>query len=367
MVWEKDGVHADGRLRPNPDLIRVEHRHAGAHEALVDAALHDLGDLRELHAVVHAQELSVVVAVDGRDRLAHAHVDAHHVREVVLALHVVVRELVDVGGKALAAEAVRAGVALQERGALLRRAVLVLDDGLDLAGIVHKDTAVARDVWRGHGEDRAGVVVFARAVHERADGLRAHERQVAVEHDDGPVKAAERVPHDADRVPGAKALRLLDELHVLLVREIGADLLRAVTDDEHDALDPGLARRVDHPPGEWPVQHLVHHLGVVRLHARSLAGSEDDRGYWHVMPPAFGSSAPAGVCVTRPRCGRAGVRAGVVAGLLHDAPMIARACARVPPARARGREIQDMDERRRAGWSRRRAARVGWAPGRGAS
>jgi hypothetical protein len=271
-VWgEKDGVLSNGGLGTNPHLIGVEHRDAGAHEALVDAVLHDLGDLRQLDAVVDAQELLVVVAVDGRDWLAHAHVDAYHVGEVVLALGVVVGDLVDVGREALAAEAVGAGVALEERGALLGRAVLVLDDGVH-AAVLDEHTAVARDVRRRHGKQRAGVVACAGSVYQGRNGLGANERQVAVENHHGSGKPAQGVAHHAHGVAGAQALGLLDKLHVLLVRKVRADLIGTVANHQHDAIDAGLAGGVDNPPCERLVEDLVHDLGVVGLHARSLAG-----------------------------------------------------------------------------------------------
>ena len=240
----------------------------------------DLGDLRQLDAVVDAQELLVVVAVDCRDGLAHAHVDAYHVGEVVLALGVVVGDLVDIGREALAAEAVGAGVALEESDALLGRAVLVLDDGAH-AVVLDEHTAVARDVRRRHGEQRAGVVVSAGGIYQGSYGLGANERQVAVENHHGSGKAVQGVAHHAHGVAGAQTLGLLDKLHVLLVRKVRADLVGTVAHHQHDAVDAGLAGGVDNPPGKRLVEDLVHNLRVVRLHTRSLAGGKDDRGDGH--------------------------------------------------------------------------------------
>ena len=59
--------------------------------------------------------------------------DLEHVGQVVLGLCVVVANLVDVGGELRAVKGVAAGVALQQCGSLLGRAVLLLDDALDLA------------------------------------------------------------------------------------------------------------------------------------------------------------------------------------------------------------------------------------------
>ena len=218
--------------------------------------------------------------MDCRDGLAHAHVDAHHVGEVILALGVIVGDLVDVGREALAAEAVGASVALQERGALLGRAVLVLDDGAH-AAVLDKHAAIAGDVRRRHGEQRAGIVARTGGVDQGRDGLGANERQVAVENHHGAGKAAQGVAHHTHGVAGAQALGLLDKLHVLLVCEVVADLLGAVAHYQHNAVDARLARGVDNPPCERLVEDLVHDLGVVGLHASSFAGGKDDRGDGH--------------------------------------------------------------------------------------
>ena len=82
--------------------------------------------------------------------------DFEHVGQVVLGLCVVVADLVDVGGKLRAVEGVAAGVALQQRGGLLGRAVLLLDDALDLTIGAQLDAAVAKGIGRGHGHDGAG-------------------------------------------------------------------------------------------------------------------------------------------------------------------------------------------------------------------
>ena len=90
--------------------------------------------------------VAVVVAVEDGDCLAVTLEDFEHVGQVVLGLRVVVADLVNVGGKLRAVEGVAAGVALQQRGGLLGRAVLLLDDALDLTIGAQLDAAVAKKV-----------------------------------------------------------------------------------------------------------------------------------------------------------------------------------------------------------------------------
>ena len=245
---------------------------------LVDAALHDLGDLCELHARVDAQQLGVVGGEQRGDGLAHLAVDAHHVGEVVLALGVVVADLVDVLGQAPPAEAVDARVALGERGLLLGGAVLVLDDGHHAAVGVALDAAVAGGVGGAHGEHRAGVVVCLGLFDQRTDGLGAHERRVAIEHDGRTLEVAQGVAHAHHGVPGTQALGLLDALDVGIVGKNGADFVSPVSHNDDDTVGACLASSVDRPPNQRLVEELMCDFGMTGLHTRTLAGCEDDRG-----------------------------------------------------------------------------------------
>ena len=139
-----DGVAADDGVGADPGLRGVDEGNALGHPVLVDAVARDGGELRELDAAVDAQAVAVVVTVEDGDRLAVTLEDFEHVGQVVLGLCVVVADLVDVGGKLRAVEGVAAGVALQQRGGLLGRAVLLLDDALDLTIGAQLDAAVAK-------------------------------------------------------------------------------------------------------------------------------------------------------------------------------------------------------------------------------
>lgn len=116
---------------------------------LVDAVARDGGELRELDAAVDAQAVAVVIAVEDGDCLAVALEDLEHVGQIVLGLRVVVADLVNVRGELRAVEGVAAGVALEQRGGLLGRAVLLLDDALDLTIGAQLDAAVAEGIQAG--------------------------------------------------------------------------------------------------------------------------------------------------------------------------------------------------------------------------
>ena len=247
-----DGVAADGGVGADPSLRGVDEGDALGHPVLVDAVARDGGELRELDAAVDAQAVAVVVTVEDGDRLAVTLEDFEHVGQVVLGLRVVVADLVDVGGKLRAVEGVAAGVALQQRGGLLGRAVLLLDDALDLTIGAQLDAAVAKRIGRGHGHDGAGELAGGDGLRELGDGVGGDERQVAVEHDDGALRDAAGLERDLDGMAGAQALGLLDALDLggaVVVGTIdeGAHLVGVAADDDHDAAAAGLDGGVDDP------------------------------------------------------------------------------------------------------------------------
>ena len=283
-----DGVAANGGVGADPGLRGIDEGDALGHPVLVDAVTCDGGELGELDAAVDAQAVTVVVAVEDGDRLAVAFEDLEHVGQVILGLRVVVADLVNVGGKLCAVEGVAAGVALQQRGGLLGRAVFLLDDALDLAVGAQLDTAVAKGVGRGHGHDGAGELAGGDGLRELGDGVGGDERQVAVEHDDGALRDAAGLERDLDGMAGAQALGLLDALDLggavgIGAVDEGAHLVGVAADDDHDAAAAGLDGGVDDPLDHGLAQDLVRNLAVVRLHAGALAGGEDNCGCVHVI------------------------------------------------------------------------------------
>ena len=283
-----DGIAADGGVGADPSLRGVDEGNALGHPVLVDAVARDGGELCELDAAVDAQAVAVVVAVEDGDSLAVAFEDLEHVGQVVLGLRVVVADLVDVGGELRAVKCVAAGVALQQRGGLLGRAVLLLDDALDLTIGAQLDAAVAERIGRGHGHDGAGELAGGDGLRELGDGVGGDERQVAVEHDDGALRDAAGLERDLYGVAGAQALGLLDALDLggavgVGAVDEGAHLVGVAADDDHDAAAAGLDGSVDDPLDHGLTQDLVRNLAVVRLHAGALAGSEDNCGCVHVI------------------------------------------------------------------------------------
>ena len=146
------------------------------HEARVDAVARDGGELRELGAAVHAEQLVGILGGDGGHAQVVAAQDLHHVREVVLVLDVGRGELADVGGEKGGVKGIEAGVAGGERRGLLGRAVLLLDDARDRARLVKLQASVAERVLGRPGEDGRGGLARRDGGDQAPQGLGFHER-----------------------------------------------------------------------------------------------------------------------------------------------------------------------------------------------
>ena len=196
--------------------------------------------------------------------------DLDHVGQVVLSLRVVVADFADVGGEQRTVEGVAAGIAFQQLGILLGRAILLFDDAVDRAVCGELDAAVAEGRRRSEGEHRTGVCAVGDRVGEGADGVGLDERQVAVEDHDGSGIDAGGLQRAADGVTGAEALGLLDALDdtggrraLIGTGDHGADLIGVATHNNDDAVAARRERGVDDPTGHGLSQNLVRHFGMV--------------------------------------------------------------------------------------------------------
>ena len=270
----------DLRVRADPDLVGVDHGDAGGHMRVVDAALHDLGDLGQLDAGVDAQALGGVVGGERQHGAASVAADLEHVGEIELALGVIIADLGQRVEQGAGVEAVEAGVALVDR-CLLGRGVLLLDDALDLPVGIADDAAVAGGVVQLHGEHHHGGVVLVAHLCQAGDGLGLDERAVAGEHRQGAVEAGESVGAGEHRARRAVLHFLHHNLRVALDQR--DDLLAGMADHRCHLGDAGSVGGIDHPAHERLAQNLVCHLGLFGLHTGARARSQNDSGSFHAI------------------------------------------------------------------------------------
>ena len=235
--------------------------------ALVDAALHGLGRLRQLDARVHAHGLLGILGGQRQHLAAVGAADFEHVGEVVLALRVVVGHAGKRVEEHRRVEAIEAGVALGDRG-FLGRGVLLLDDAHHRFAFAH-DSTVAEGVFHLHGEHHHGGARFLALGDERGDRLGGDQGAVARKHDerafgDRTVSAGHSLTGGVDRVACAQLLRLDDDLRVVLHER--RDALAHVAQDGDDVGDARLMGGVHHPAHERLAQNLMGHFGFIGFH-----------------------------------------------------------------------------------------------------
>ena len=235
--------------------------------ALVDAALHGLGRLRQLDTRVHAHGLFGVVGGQRQHLAAVGAADFKHIGEVVLALRVVVGHAGKRVEKRRRVEAIEAGVAFRDRG-LLGRGVFLLDDARHRVALAH-DAAVAEGVFHLHGEHHHGGIRLFALGDESGDRLGGDQGAVARKHHerafgDRSVVASHGLASGVDGIACAQLLRLDDNLRVVLHER--RDALAHVAQDGNDVGDARLAGGIHHPAHERLAQNLVGNLGFIGFH-----------------------------------------------------------------------------------------------------
>ena len=157
---------------------------------------------------------------------------------------------------------------------LPRRRVARLDDAQEAAVVVAKHPPQGAGMRHlGHRQGAPGAVRLGR-LGEGDEGLRAHQRHVAGEHQHGGL-AAHPGCRLGEGVAGAALLGLEGEGDVRR-RHRGAHRVGAVAHHHHDLGAAGGAGGVEHPGHQRPAGRRVQHLGQLGAHARALAGGEHD-------------------------------------------------------------------------------------------
>ena len=188
--------------------------------------------------------------MDGSNRLALADVKTHHVGDVILTLHVVIAEKIDVCGQSSTTEAVHANVAFTFLLALLRRSILVLNNGSYLA-VRRNDATISGWIWGRHCEYRTCVVVSFSFCDKVENRLCAQQRCVTVDNNNGSLEATKSILYNLDGVAGAKTLGLGNILKVREARKCRFNLVSVVTNNHNDALSASSNCGVDTPPNKW--------------------------------------------------------------------------------------------------------------------
>ena len=276
-----DGVGANLDLGIDHAGFRTENGDAGGHE-LGALARPYLGiQLRQLGAVVCPRDFMLIGGLFRQHPGTLAGQDAGDIGQVILAMRIVGAQFVEVLEQRLGGEGVDAGIRFANL-LLLRRELLLLDDGFDLVGraprlLLADDASVAGRVREVGGQNGHGRVILAVKVEDPGDGLGAEQGNVAGEHQHV-VIPGQRLASRHDRVPGAELFRLHHELHAG-ARHGFAHAFRLVPDDDENILRrQHCLGRFHHVVQQRPSADLVQDLGMPGFQPRALARRHDGDG-----------------------------------------------------------------------------------------
>ena len=154
-VRQDSGIGLDLDIDIEPCRRRIEDRDAVAHPSGIDAIAHDRRCLRELVAVVHAEDLGIVGAHRCRDRPIVSAQQPDDIGEVLLGLRVIGGHPAEHETQRVGRECVHARVHLGDIE-LIEAGVLVLDDPMHGARGIADDSAVAGWVGKLRREHSRG-------------------------------------------------------------------------------------------------------------------------------------------------------------------------------------------------------------------
>ncbi len=224
----------------------------------------------KLDAIVGALHFHRIGRVLGGHHQPVGHRHGDHVGQVVLALGVAVGQPSQPVAEALARYGENAGIAFADE-LLLRRGVLVLDNGLDHPLPVAHDAAIAGRIGQLHGQQRK--LLLTDLVQQSFEGLRFDQRYVTIENQH-PL-GAERGQCLRHGVPRPQLFGLDHEIQVRR-RQLLANPLGAVADHHMNGIGLQAARRLDDMGEHRLAGDRMKNLGQGRTHASALTGSEND-------------------------------------------------------------------------------------------
>ena len=269
------GVGTDLYIDLDVGLSGLDQRHALAHPALRDPLAHGGLGLRQVRTRVHAECLGPVLHRKACDAATGFRAQLEQIREIELALPVLVSDLCQRLEQELGLRHVRAQVDLGD-GADLVLGLRLLHDALRLAiGVAHH-ASVALGLWRVGGEERQIRGLRSIRSQKCCEGRRAVQGVVPVRDQAGSGGVAQQLRRLQCGVARAELPLLTHELY-LLAREGIPQLILASAHDHDDPLRADLAPQPHRVEQDRPAADGVKHLGQARAHPGPLPRCQQDQ------------------------------------------------------------------------------------------
>ena len=241
--------------------------------SLVYTALHYRLRLAELHAVVYSSYLVIVLYRIAAYLFAVASKYRKRVREVILALRIVRRELVERPCKLCTVKHVHTGVDLPDLFLFLAR-VLLLNYPQHTAVFTANDPSVAGGVLKLRRYNGRTVALCFMVLYRLFYGFCLYERRVAVKHHNAPGRAFYILCSLHYRMTGAKLFRLDHSFGAFTY--YGSHSFRLMSYYCDHRIRPCLTRSVDHPLDQLLAANLMNDLRHIRLHPCSHARCQNN-------------------------------------------------------------------------------------------
>ena len=275
-------IPADRHFAPDIETRRVTQGHTLRHQAAAFAQLVVTLQFGKLTTVVGTLHFHGIGRLLGGDHQAISDCHGDHIRQVVLALGIVVRQAAHPIRQASARKRQNAGVALTN-GLLRLVGVFMLDDGRYLPIRITHNTAIARRVCERDREQTE--LLLAGFGQQTLQGRHFDERHVAVQHQNG--VRAKRWQSLRQGMPCTQLLVLHDKVEVVAFQS-RLNQLCPMAYHHVDALRLKLASAVDNMTEHGVARYRVQYLGQRRAHAGALAGGKNNDIEGHDWLPILG-------------------------------------------------------------------------------
>ena len=234
-------------------------------------------ELSQFGPGVDAQHFTRILMLIDRDHLAIVAHNAGDISQIVLTLTVGWLHSLQCGAEFSAVKAIDAGIDFANLP-LFVGGVPLLDNFREAVIVVAHDASITGRILESDGQHRAGSLVHAMLRNQRAQGCRAHQRNITRKNQDRGVRFAQLVPRRHHRVAGAALFRLsnwdgLPGAEFLFHRRLNLAGLMANYHINPARIQGGGSPR--NMRDQRPPTQLVQDLCHARFHPRAKAGGEN--------------------------------------------------------------------------------------------
>jgi hypothetical protein len=309
------GIGSDLDPRLDIGLVGIDKSDPGAHEFFVDAPPHDGRSFCQLHAVVDPHGFVGILQKNGSDPPPGGAGRGQHVGQVIFTLGIIAPN----PGQGLeykrSLKDINTGIYFPYPS-LFVGGIFFLDDAQDLIAFP-QHPAVAEGIIQFGGQHRNRRAPFFMFGDQTFEGFVPQQRNVPAKQQQSASKIPQGLAGTQQSMAGSELLDLQGKAH-FVIGHSGSNGLRAMTDHQYRrpaAEGLGALYRKGH---HRKPRNRVYHFGLLRFHAGSFAGGQDDRSQsvmLHCEPPGQKSRHyPANMPMSQGQRGETATNRAILSG-----------------------------------------------------